>query len=278
VNGAGKTTLLRILAGEIEASGGEHQYGSNTKVAYYAQHHAEVLRKEWDVYTTVKAEAEDASHQQVRAALGALLFGDQEIEKKIGVLSGGERARVALACMLVRPGNVLLMDEPTNHLDLESSERLAEALAGFDGTLLFVSHNRAFIRRLATSLWFVEDGMVVVYPGTLDKREARHEPKSPAPSREEDKARRRQEADRRKELNKKLRPLQRRAEELEKTVARLEKEQAEREAQMSDPATYGDAKRQSELTQAYARAKVELEVAMDTWAEVQEELELIERG
>ncbi len=339
VNGAGKTTLLRILAGEIEASGGEYQYGANTKVAYYAQHHAEVLRKEWDVYTTVKSEAVDASHQQVRAALGALLFGDQEIEKKIGVLSGGERARVALACMLVRPGNVLLMDEPTNHLDLDSSERLADALASFEGTLLFVSHNRSFIRRLATSLWFVEDGKVVVYPGTLDdylakvqrgegdlatavstdaggknlapgsssgqsKKEpdvskngaakdgaakngaAKNDAANGASSKEpaaqkptstvDDRARRREDADRRKELQKKLRPLQRRSEELEKTVARLEKEQAEREAQMSDPATYGDPKKQSELTQAYARAKVELEVAMDTWSEIQEELERLE--
>ena len=327
VNGAGKTTLLRILAGEIEASGGEYQYGANTKVAYYAQHHAEVLRKEWDVYTTVKSEAVDASHQQVRAALGALLFGDQEIEKKIGVLSGGERARVALACMLVRPGNVLLMDEPTNHLDLDSSERLADALASFEGTLLFVSHNRSFIRRLATSLWFVEDGKVVVYPGTLDdylakvqrgegdlatavstdaggknlapgsssgqskkepdaskngaaKNDAANGTKEPAAAKPtstvDDRARRREDADRRKELQKKLRPLQRRSEELEKTVARLEKEQAEREAQMSDPATYGDPKKQSELTQAYARAKVELEVAMDTWSEIQEELERLE--
>ena len=341
VNGAGKTTLLRILAGEIEASGGEYQYGANTKVAYYAQHHAEVLRKEWDVYTTVKSEALDSSHQQVRAALGALLFGDTEIEKKVGVLSGGERARVALACMLVRPGNVLLMDEPTNHLDIDSSERLADALASFEGTLLFVSHNRAFIRRLATSLWFVEDGKVVVYPGTLDdylakvqrgegdlatavstdaggknlapgsstgqSKRADGSPTkdakdtknganassttnasstastaapsvTPPSTPTEDRARRREDSDRRKELQKKQRPLQRRSEELEKTVARLEKEQAEREAQMSDPATYGDPKKQSELTQAYARAKVELEVAMDTWAEIQEQLEQLEAG
>ncbi|MBX3246998.1 MAG: ABC-F family ATP-binding cassette domain-containing protein [Myxococcales bacterium] len=305
VNGAGKTTLLRILAGEIEPSGGEYRFGANTRVAYYAQHHAEVLRKEWDVYTTVKSASEDATHQQVRAALGALLFGDLEIEKKVGVLSGGERARVALACMLVRPGNVLLMDEPTNHLDIESSDRLADALDGFDGTLLFVSHNRAFIRRLATSLWFVEDGKVVVYPGTLDDYLAKVQrgegdlanavdetaaaSKNLAPGNtagaaksqtaqeppRDDKAARRAEADRRREQQKKLRPLQRRSEELEKTIARLEREQAEREAQMADPGTYGDPDKQRELTAAYARAKVELEVAMDTWAEVQEELEAL---
>ncbi|MCA9615396.1 MAG: hypothetical protein KC586_21720, partial [Myxococcales bacterium] len=113
-----------------------------------------------------------------------------------------------------------------------------------------------------------------------DKRaepKAAPKPEESAPkSREDEKARRREEADRRKELNKKLRPLQRRSEDLEKTVARLEKEQAERETQMSDPATYGDPKKQSELTQAYSRAKVELEVAMDTWAEVQEEIERLE--
>ena len=96
------------------------------------------------------------------------LFGDRAVDKLVSVLSGGERARVALAKILVRPGNVLLMDEPTNHLDLQTTEALTDALATYDGTLLFVSHNRAFIRRLATKLWVVHDGGVESYAGTLD--------------------------------------------------------------------------------------------------------------
>ena len=106
---------------------------------------------------------------RVRTVLGAFLFSGDDVDKKIGVLSGGERARVALARLLIKPGNLLLMDEPTNHLDLGSSESLAESLAAYDGTLLFVSHNRSFVRRLATRIWNVEDGKVEVYPGTLDE-------------------------------------------------------------------------------------------------------------
>src|SRR5690606_12208062 len=167
-NGAGKTTLLRILAGELEPSAGEVRYGHHVKLGYYAQHHAEILNPNRTVYDTIN-EISRHGHREVRAALGALLFRDEDVEKKIGVLSGGERARVALARLLVDPGNLLLMDEPTNHLDLQSSDRLADALATFEGTLLFVSHNRAFIRKIATSIWTVEDGTVEIYPGTFDE-------------------------------------------------------------------------------------------------------------
>ena len=174
VNGAGKTTLLRILAGEIEKDGGEYTFGHNVSVGYYAQHHADSLRKDATMYDEVKRKVSDGGHQQIRGALGAMLFGDLEVEKKIGVLSGGERARVALAQLLVDPGNLLFMDEPTNHLDLDSSERLADAIETFDGTLLFVSHSKAFVRRLAKTIWFVEDGKVEVYPGTFDDFVARN--------------------------------------------------------------------------------------------------------
>src|SRR5690606_33279280 len=108
-----------------------------------------------------------AGQTKVRSLLGAFLFSGDDVDKPISVLSGGERARVALARLLIVPGNVLLLDEPTNHLDLESSESLAEALQSFDGTLLFVSHNRAFVRSLATRIWDVAGGAVETYPGTL---------------------------------------------------------------------------------------------------------------
>ncbi|MEM9072625.1 MAG: ABC-F family ATP-binding cassette domain-containing protein, partial [Myxococcota bacterium] len=294
VNGAGKTTLLRILAGEIEATGGGYEFGHKTKVGYYAQHHADVLDKRMNVYDIVRSVAKEASHQQIRGALGAMLFGDQEIEKLVGVLSGGERARVALAQLLVDPGNVLLMDEPTNHLDLESSERLAEAMDSFDGTLLFVSHNRAFIRRLAKTIWFVENGEVVVYPGSLDDymTKCRLEGKDPASATvgeggtknapgttagaEKKRSKKATQAKRpRRRPNKKLKPLQRRSAELEARIAKLEAEQEERSAQLSDAAIVADDAKRTEVTNAFSRAQVELEVAMDTWSEVQEELEAL---
>jgi ATP-binding cassette, subfamily F, member 3 len=169
VNGAGKTTLLRMIANEIEPSDGKIVIGSNVQVGYYAQHHAEALHRDATVYQEIAAIDPSASVTRVRSVLGAFLFSDDDVEKKIAVLSGGERARVALARLLIKPGNLLLMDEPTNHLDLASSEALAESLESFDGTLIFVSHNRAFVRRLATRIWNVADGKVETYPGTLDE-------------------------------------------------------------------------------------------------------------
>jgi len=117
----------------------------------------------------VQRQNPDASISRVRSMLGAFLFSGDDVDKPVSVLSGGERARVALARLLIDPGNLLLMDEPTNHLDLASSESLAESLAEFDGALVFVSHNRSLIRTVATKIWNVESGQVETYPGTLDE-------------------------------------------------------------------------------------------------------------
>ena len=169
VNGAGKTTLLRMIAGEIEPTDGKIVVGSNVSMGYYAQHHAESLHRDSTVYQEIASIDPSASVTRIRSIAGAFLFSDDDVEKKVSVLSGGERARVALARLLIKPGNLLLMDEPTNHLDLASAEALAESLEGYDGTLIFVSHNRAFVRRLATRIWNVEGGTVETYPGTLDE-------------------------------------------------------------------------------------------------------------
>jgi ATP-binding cassette subfamily F protein 3 len=321
VNGAGKTTLLRMLAGELEATSGSFEFGHNTKIGYYAQHHAETLRRDATVYEEVKYCAKDAPHQQIRSVLGAMLFGEREVDKRIGVLSGGERARVALAQLMINPGNVLLMDEPTNHLDLVSSERLAEALDTFDGTLLFVSHNRGFIRSLATTIWIVEGGNVLKYPGSFDEYMASclqrdqapvavsgapvPEKKAPgnstpskapvkvpvqampatngkrpqepartaAPAAEPDKGRRREDQNDRKRRTAALRPLEKRAAELEKRVAELEQKLEAVNAELSTPEVYGDATRRDTLLGSVTRVQAELEVAMETWSEVQEQLE-----
>ncbi len=169
INGAGKTTLLRMIAGEIPYDAGTLELGHKITPGYYAQHHAESLDRSLTVFEEVAQRDPEAGQTRVRSILGAFLFSGDDVDKKIAVLSGGERARVALAKLLIKPGNLLLMDEPTNHLDLESSESLAESLTTYDGTLLFVSHNRAFVRRLATKIWNVHDGTVEIYPGTLDE-------------------------------------------------------------------------------------------------------------
>ncbi|KIG12263.1 ATPase components of ABC transporter [Enhygromyxa salina] len=169
INGAGKTTLLRMIAGEISHDAGELEIGHKVTPGYYAQHHAESLHRELTVFEEVAQQDPHAGQTRVRSILGAFLYSGDDVDKKIAVLSGGERARVALAKLLIKPGNLLLMDEPTNHLDLESSESLAESLSTYDGTVLFVSHNRSFVRKLATKIWNVHDGTVEIYPGTLDE-------------------------------------------------------------------------------------------------------------
>jgi ATP-binding cassette, subfamily F, member 3 len=308
-NGAGKTTLLRILADEIASDAGEVTWGHRTKVGYYAQHHAEVLDPQKKPDEAVWERVREGNATLVRGALGALRMRDEDIDKRIGVLSGGERARVALARLLVDPGNVLLMDEPTNHLDLESSEALAAALETFDGTLLFVSHNRHFLRSLATKIWCVQDGHVEVYPGTLDdylrfagqapdaapEAAAATAPASSAakargpdaapPAREPDarpsskggRDRKRREAQRRQERNRVLGPLKKRVQEFENRIAALEERKAACEASLADPDLYADPTRRADTTRDYDQVRAEIDSVTEEWMWAQEELESRER-
>ncbi|MGB5222722.1 MAG: ABC-F family ATP-binding cassette domain-containing protein [Polyangiales bacterium] len=281
-NGAGKTTLLKILAGEIKASGGRIHLPGQSEVRYFAQHHAEALNLEQTVLQEVTTSSEGASNERVRGVLGALLFDALGVDKRVSVLSGGERARVALAKILINPGNVLLMDEPTNHLDLQTTEALTDALATYDGTLLFVSHNRAFIRRLATKLWVVHDGGVESYAGTLDDyiwscqdrdvtpaTEAAIKPAARKKSRQARKEERRKAAELRAQRNRKMKPLEKRIHELEQTIATLEKTIAEHNEELSNPEVYEDAERRDALLRNVAEAQVKLEMAFEEWTEAE---------
>ncbi|MGB5811873.1 MAG: ABC-F family ATP-binding cassette domain-containing protein [Polyangiales bacterium] len=287
-NGAGKTTLLRILADEIQPTGGKVQLPGLSEVRYFAQHHADALTMTNTVFREVMLSSDGSSAERVRAVLGALLFDERAIDKKVSVLSGGERARVALAKILVRPGNVLLMDEPTNHLDLETTEALTDALASYDGTLLFVSHNRAFIRRLATKLWVVHDGTVESYPGTLDDylwscqqreiapaTETAIKPQSQKKSRSARKEQRRQEAALRAAKHKDYKPLEKRVASLEMKISELEANVAARSEELSSPALYEDADARSRVLAEMQRTQAELDVALEEWTEAQAMLEAL---
>jgi ATP-binding cassette subfamily F protein 3 len=306
INGAGKTTLLRMLAGEIPYDAGTLELGYKITPGYYAQHHAESLNRSLTVLQEVSLRDPEAGQTRVRSILGAFLFSGDDVDKKVAVLSGGERARVALAKLLIKPGNLLLMDEPTNHLDLESSESLAESLSTYDGTLLFVSHNRAFVRRLATKIWNVHDGTVEIYPGTLDEylasarlrgqaleavadgkagptkqpRSATAGPqqaaRAPAPSKRDhsnDRDRKRQEADERARQSKRLKPLQRKVAELEARIAELEDAQKQRSVELADPNVYSDDARRTKLLDDYQDAASKLEELGGRWELATMELE-----
>ena len=152
VNGAGKSTLVRILAGVEPFQKGTRDVGVNTVIGYFAQHQAEELNPENDVLTEVEEVLHDNPDANPRAALGALLFSGNDVFKKTSVLSGGERNRVALAKLLMKPCNFLIMDEPTNHLDIRSKEVLQEALNLFDGAAIIVSHDRFFLDGVVTKV------------------------------------------------------------------------------------------------------------------------------
>jgi ATP-binding cassette, subfamily F, member 3 len=306
-NGAGKTTLLRMIANEIEATEGKIVIGSNVSIGYYAQHHAEALHRDSTIFQEIAAIDGTASVTRVRTVLGSFLFSDDDVEKKIAVLSGGERARVALARLLIKPGNLLLMDEPTNHLDLASAEALAASLESYDGTLIFVSHNRAFVRRLATRIWNVADGTVETYPGTLDEYmdscrlrqlaaddgtagAAPAAKKAPAPAAAPKPAQaaakpatsgngagtaqadaKKREAEKRSKNRQQK--LEREVADLETKIGALETAQKQRSELLADPAVYADKERSTKLLAEFKDAQRDLDALTKKWESAQSELE-----
>ncbi|HWO03215.1 MAG TPA: ABC-F family ATP-binding cassette domain-containing protein [Methylomirabilota bacterium] len=168
VNGAGKSTLLKVLAGALPFDAGERALGSHVEVQYYAQHQLDLLDPTRTVLEEIELAAPEAQTSRLRTILGSFLFSGDTVEKKVAVLSGGEKARLALAKMLARPAALLCMDEPTNHLDLASKEVLEEALSGFTGTIVFISHDRYFINRIATQVVEVDHGHLTTHLGTYD--------------------------------------------------------------------------------------------------------------
>jgi ATP-binding cassette subfamily F protein 3 len=152
-NGIGKSTFLKGIVGEIPYVSGEHEWGTNVTVGYYSQDQLDLLNKDENVLNNVTALAPKATMQQIRALLGSLLITNDDVQKSVKVLSGGERSKVVIAALLAQKNNFLILDEPTNHLDMSSVEMLSSALESYNGTVLLVSHNRAFINAFATHIF-----------------------------------------------------------------------------------------------------------------------------
>jgi ATP-binding cassette subfamily F protein 3 len=238
----------------------------------------------------------DLTITRMRSLLGAFLFRGEEVDKKVAVLSGGEKSRLALARMIARPANLMLLDEPTNHLDISSQEVLQEAMAQYDGCIIVVSHNRYFLDSFINKVLLVRDGQVALYEGNITEylRKAAledEEKKGSAPeaavsvdgsggehSRESKKEKRQQEALERKERGRKLSPWKKKEEEAEKQIASLEGRKEELEALMADPELYYNEQAWARTSSEYDQCKSQLERWYAQWEEAQDAIETIEVG
>jgi len=286
INGAGKSTLLRVLAGVLPFETGERTLGAHVAVQYYAQHQLDVLDPRATVLEEVERVAPQAAQTRLRTLLGAFLFSGDAVDKRVAVLSGGEKARLALAKMLVRPAALLCLDEPTNHLDLASREVLEEALAEFPGTIVFISHDRYFINRIATRVLEVASGALTSYPGDYDDylvataRAAESTPArspelparpSPAPAAAPADQRSRVEG-RRGRASGAVRALRRRLEEVERQIHDLEERLRQFAEALSDPALYKDGDHVRALTTERKTAEEQVAWLMREWEELSVEL------
>ncbi len=281
VNGAGKSTLIKLLAGIEPLTAGEYALGHNADPDYFAQDQYKELDPAARMIDDLGSVAPRATQTELRSILGCFLFSEDDVFKQIGVLSGGERNRYALARMLMHPSNFLLLDEPTNHLDLRAKDVLLRALLDYQGTLVFVSHDRYFIDRLATRVFEVAGGGVAIYPGNYEeylwKKEAEAQsaagtpPPVPSPHVIETPAPATAPEAKAKRLNPiKLRQMEARCGELEERVSACEAEIAQLERELG---SFQSMDHTRSLTEALAERRAALEALLREWEELSTELE-----
>ena len=281
-NGAGKSTLLKILAGVLDPTSGVRKLGYNVKSGYYSQYRVEMLNPTNTVLEEALNTPQAVTETFVRTVLGSFLFRGDDVFKRVSVLSGGEKSRLALVKLLLDPPNLLLMDEPTTHLDISSTEALAAALDQFEGTLIFISHDVYFIRSLATSVVQVKDGVVRHFPGDyqyyLDKTAAEAlasgvmalqrpiaaENAEPTAA-EQRRAQKRLEADQRNARSRERKGLYEAVKALETEIHDLEEQEKTLTAELQDPATYAQSNRIVEINRALHEVHDLLPQRMNEW-------------
>ena len=280
-NGEGKTTLMRVMTGELAPISGEARIGHNVHIGYYAQNQEDILDKNETVFGTLDRIATGDIRTRLRDILGAFLFKGEDIDKKVSVLSGGERARLGMAKLMLQPYNVLALDEPTNHMDIRSKDILKEALRQFDGTLIVVSHDRGFLEGLVDKLYEFRDGRVKEHLGSvadfLEKRklenlqelERRYAPAEKAPQKKN--TTREEQYAARKSETKQQRKLRMRVDYLEKEISRREARMAEIEKKLANPGNNDDI---LELTREYLEQQRDRDAFFQELGKLSEQLDI----
>ncbi|MDG1347980.1 MAG: ABC-F family ATP-binding cassette domain-containing protein [Crocinitomicaceae bacterium] len=282
-NGVGKSTLLKRIMNSIDGEG-KVEYGHNVNISYFAQDQAETLDKTKTIYETVDETAKGAIRNSLRSILGAFLFTGEDVDKKVSVLSGGERTRLALCQLLLSPSNFLILDEPTNHLDLQSKEVLKDALINYEGTFVIVSHDREFLDGLTNRIWDIEDKALKIHHFSVQeflqrKLAAQEAPKKDTVSLKTEAPKKEQKTEsvsnlsyedqkeqkrRKNQLSNRIKKAEESIEDLEKAIHLLQQE--------VEKMDYSDEDKAAALLEKFANKKSDLDKEMENWEEATEEL------
>ena len=281
-NGKGKSTLLRIIAND-EPVDGERTIGYNVIYGFYAQHQLESLHVDSEILDELKHAGSGKTEQELRNVLGCFLFSDEDVFKKIKVLSGGEKSRVALAKTLISEANFLLLDEPTNHLDFISENILIQALQQYQGSFVVVSHNRHFVSQVANKIWYIENHEIKEYLGTYDEYEYWRKKKEaealPAPTVVKKQVPKPQEKSISSVANpnaKKISDLNRELKKVEDAIHLVQLEKEKIEAEMATPEVYGNFEKLNDCQQKYEKVDLRLEEENKKWESLALEIEELE--
>jgi len=281
-NGKGKSTLLRIIAND-EPVEGERTIGYNVIYGFYAQHQLESLHVDSEILDELKHAGSGKTEQELRNVLGCFLFSDEDVFKKIKVLSGGEKSRVALAKTLISEANFLLLDEPTNHLDFISENILIQALQQYQGSFVVVSHNRHFVSQVANKIWYIENHEIKEYLGTYDEYEYWRKKKEaealPAPTVVKKQVPKPQEKSISSVANpnaKKISDLNRELKKVEDAIHLVQLEKEKIEAEMATPEVYGNFEKLNDCQQKYEKIDLRLEEENKKWESLALEIEELE--
>ncbi len=281
-NGKGKSTLLRIIAND-EPVQGERTIGYNVIYGFYAQHQLESLHVDSEILDELKHAGSGKTEQELRNVLGCFLFSDEDVFKKIKVLSGGEKSRVALAKTLISEANFLLLDEPTNHLDFISENILIQALQQYQGSFVVVSHNRHFVSQVANKIWYIENHEIKEYLGTYDeyeywrkKKEAAAIPPPPASKKQEPKPQPKPQLATSNPNAKKISDLNRELKKVEDSIHKIQQEKEKIEVEMAKPEVFGNFEKLNEVQQQYEKIDFKLEEENKKWESIALEIEELE--